>query len=407
MGLSPAMMASLERIGYITATPVQAHVIPDALDGLDLLGQAKTGTGKTAAFVIPILEMLEIGRGRPQGIILAPTRELVQQIVVEAKKLAHGRPIHICGIYGGEPIQKQLRALVQGVDLVVGTPGRVIDHIMRGTLVLSEILHVVLDEADRMLDIGFRPDIERILRRVPNPHQTLLLSATISPEVRKLASRYMFQPVEHNLSKDEPSVDTIDQYYLSVETPRKTELLIHLLERDKPRQCIIFTRTRRGADRLTKELQRKIVGAETIHGDLAQTARNRVMQGFRDGTIPVLVATDVVGRGIDVVGISHVINYDIPDDPENYVHRIGRTGRMGKDGVSYTFVERDQGDPLTAIELLINKPLRQLRVEGFDNGQKTPKGAFRELYSTTRGTPPRTPRRNEAEADAETVASSS
>src|SRR3954465_11902559 len=216
MGLSPPMLRALRLIRYFEPSPIQAELIPAALDGNDVIGQAKTGTGKTAAFGIPLIEMLEVrGRG-PQAIILAPTRELVQQIVVELKKLASGQDVAICGIYGGEPIERQLRALSRGVDIVVGTPGRVIDHIERRTPCLGDIFHVVLDEADRMLDIGFRPDIERILRRVPSPHQTMLLSATISSDIRKLAQRYMFQPLELNLSKDELSVESIQQYYISV-----------------------------------------------------------------------------------------------------------------------------------------------------------------------------------------------
>jgi ATP-dependent RNA helicase DeaD len=327
--------------------------------------------------------MLEArGRG-PQAIILAPTRELVQQIVVELQKLAHGQDVAVCGIYGGEPIERQLRALERGVDIVVGTPGRVIDHIERRTLYLGDIFHVVLDEADRMLDIGFRPDIERILRRVPDPHQTLLLSATISADVRRLAQKYMYRPVELNLSKDEPSVESIQQFYITVEHDRKFDLLVHLLRRDKPRQCIVFTRTKRGADRLAEKLRGKVPGVATIHGDLAQTVRNRVMKGFRDGSIPILVATDVVGRGIDVNDISHVINYDIPDDAENYLHRIGRTGRMGKDGMAYMFVCPDQGEPLTAIENLINKPIPSLKFEGFEAFRREARPTvFRELYST-------------------------
>jgi ATP-dependent RNA helicase DeaD len=379
------MLRALCRIGYISPSPIQAELIPHALDGHDVIGQAKTGTGKTAAFGIPLIEMLEPpGRG-PQAIVLAPTRELVQQIVVEMRRLADGQNVSICGIYGGEPIQRQLRKLSLGVDIVVGTPGRVLDHIQRRTLYLGDIYHVVLDEADRMLDIGFRPDIERILRQVPDPHQTLLLSATMSPEVRKLSRKYMHEPVELNLSKDEPSVESIAQFYVTVEHERKFDLLVHLLEHEKPRQCIVFTRTKRGADKLATGLRRQVRGVETIHGDMQQTARDRVMQGFRDGTIPVLVATDVVGRGIDVDDISHVINYDIPDDPENYVHRIGRTGRMGKDGLAYTFVCPDQGDPLTAIELLINKTLPTLDLNGFiaySKDKNRPAGSFRELYST-------------------------
>ncbi|MDR3636785.1 MAG: DEAD/DEAH box helicase [Isosphaeraceae bacterium] len=386
MGLSPAMLRALKKARYFTPSPIQAELIPEALDGKDVIGQAKTGTGKTAAFGIPIIEMLEQRGKGPQAIILAPTRELVQQIVVELTKLADSQDVAVCGIYGGEPIERQLRALTRGVDIVVGTPGRVLDHIERRTLYLGDIFHVVLDEADRMLDIGFRPDIERILRKVPDPHQTLLLSATISDEIRKLAQRYMYQAVALNLSKDEPSVETIQQYYITVENERKFDLLVHLLRRDSPRQCIVFTRTKRGADRLADRLRGKVPGVATIHGDLAQSVRNRVMQGFRDGTIPVLVATDVVGRGIDVSDISHVINFDIPDDAENYLHRIGRTGRMGKDGLAYMFVCPDQGEPLTAIESLINKTIPTLNVEGFEPARRevrrVPK--FQELFSNIR-----------------------
>jgi ATP-dependent RNA helicase DeaD len=382
--LSRAMMGALAAAGYDTPSPIQAALIPLALQGVDVIGQAKTGTGKTASFAIPLIEMLEARGKGPQAIVLAPTRELVQQIVGEFEKLSYGQDARVCGIYGGEPIQRQLRALERGVDLVIGTPGRVIDHIERRTLFLGDVFHVVLDEADRMLDIGFRPDIERILKRVPTPHQTLLLSATISTDIERLAQRYMFQPEVLNLSRDEPSVESIQQYYVTVDQDRKLELLVHLLGREQPRQCIIFTRTRKGADRLAEKLSRQVRGVATIHGDLPQTARNRVMQGFRDGTIPILVATDVVGRGIDVVGISHVVNFDIPDDPENYLHRIGRTGRMGKDGVSFTFVRPDEGGPLTSIELLINRPIDNLKVEGFDSsGHASAKPpAFRELWNS-------------------------
>jgi len=383
MGLSPSTLQALKRAGYAEPTPIQAELIPEALDGNDVIGQAKTGTGKTAAFAIPLIEMLEARSRGPQAIILAPTRELVQQIVGEIQKLAHGQDVVVCGIYGGEPIQKQLNALARGVDIIVGTPGRVLDHIERRTLYLGDIFHVVLDEADRMLDIGFRPDIERILRQVPNPHQTFLLSATISSDIRKLARRYMYEPVELNLSKDEPSVESIQQYYVTVDQDRKYELLVHLLHHDRPRQCIVFTRTKRGADRLADRLKGKVPGVATIHGDLPQTARDRVMRGFRDGSIPVLVATDVVGRGIDVTGISHVINFDIPEDPENYVHRIGRTGRMGRDGVAYLFVCPGQGELLTTIELLINKPIPSLQLDNFIAYRREAKAsAFREIYST-------------------------
>ena len=381
MDLSPTMLRALHHARYTQPTPIQAAFIPKALDGLDVIGQAKTGTGKTAAFGIPLIEMLEErGRG-PQAIILAPTRELVQQIVVELQKLASGGPVSICGTFGGEPIDRQIRALQKGVDLVVGTPGRVLDHIQRRTLFLGDMVHVVLDEADRMLDIGFRPDIERILRQLPEPRQTLLLSATINADVRKLAQRYMFNPIEVNLSRDEPSVETIEQFCISVEADRKYDLLVNLLKRDRPRQCIIFTRTKRGADRLAERLRRVIQGVAAIHGDLPQSSRDRVMRGFRSREITVLVATDVVGRGIDVEGISHVVNYDIPDDAENYVHRIGRTGRMGKDGIAYLFVCPDQGEPLTAIENLTNKIITPLRIDGFEPNRTRRQPKAREIFN--------------------------
>ncbi|MEO6811612.1 MAG: DEAD/DEAH box helicase [Isosphaeraceae bacterium] len=384
LGLGRPMLKALSKMGYHAPSPIQAAMIPEALDGQDVIGQAKTGTGKTAAFAIPLIEMLEARGQGPQAIILAPTRELVQQIVVEMQRIAEGQDVAICGIYGGEPIDRQLRALHRGVDIVVGTPGRVIDHIERRTLYLGDIFHVVLDEADRMLDIGFRPDIERILRRVPDPHQTFLLSATISPEVRMIARKYMYEPVELNLSRDEPSVESIQQFYVPVNHERKYDLLVHLLQRDRPRQCIVFTRTKRGADKLAERLGRTIKGVCTIHGDLPQSSRNRVMKGFRDGAIPVLVATDVVGRGIDVNDIGLVVNFDIPDDPENYLHRIGRTGRMGKDGVAYTFVGPDQGEPLTTIEILINKSIPKLELNGFEAIRREAKtSTFRELWNTT------------------------
>ena len=384
MGLSKPMLRALKLVRYHSPSPIQAALIPAALDGFDIIGQAKTGTGKTAAFGIPLIEMLEARVRGPQAIVMAPTRELVQQIVVEMQKLAHGQnDVAICGIYGGEPIDRQLRSLQKGVDIVVGTPGRILDHIERRTLDLSQIYHVVLDEADRMLDIGFRPDIERILRKVPDPHQTLLLSATISSEIRTLARKYMYEPLEMNLSKDEPSVESIQQFYITVEHDRKFDLLVHLLKRDNPRQCIVFTRTKRGAERLADKLRGRVPGVAAIHGDLAQSIRNRVMKGFREGTIPILVATDVVGRGIDVNDISHVINFDIPDDAENYVHRIGRTGRMGKDGMAYMFVCPDQGEPLTEIENLLNKPIPALKFDGFEGFRREARPTvFKEIYST-------------------------
>ena len=381
------MLTALKHARYLTPTPIQAAFIPKALDGFDVIGQAKTGTGKTAAFGIPLIEMMEQrGRG-PQAIILAPTRELTQQIVGELQKLMLGGDAAVCGVFGGEPIELTVpRPHPRGRSGGRDDSGRVLDHIQRQTLYLGDIVHVVLDEADRMLDIGFRPDIERILRKLPAPRQTMLLSATIDADVRKLAQRYMYEPVEVNLSQDEVSVSSIQQLYISVNTDQKFDLLMLLLKRDQPRQCIVFTRTKRGADRLADRLHRSISGVAAIHGDLPQTTRDRVMRGFRSGQISVLVATDVVGRGIDVENISHVINYDMPDDAENYVHRIGRTGRMGKDGVAYLFVCPDQGEPLTAIENLINKVIPPLQIEGFTKARPRIEPTAREIFNNTAAT---------------------
>jgi len=370
LGLSKAMLAVLKRRGYTAPTPIQKELIPHALEGTDVIGQAKTGSGKTASFGIPILEMLEKSGPNPQAIIMAPTRELVQQIVTEMEKLAVGMNVRIRGLYGGEPIVKQLRSLERGSDIIVATPGRLMDLLERRAIDFADVYHVVLDEADRMLDIGFRDDIERIMRRVPDPHQTMLLSATLSEEILFLSRKYMHEPLELNLSQDELSVDTIQQFYITVDPDRKVSLLQHMLEVERPRQCIVFTRTKRGAERLGQRLGRKYGGVGLIHGDLAQSARNRVMSAFRSGQVKILVATDVVGRGIDVEGISHVFNYDIPEDPENYVHRIGRTGRMGRDGVTYLFVCPDEGDPLTNIEMLTGKPIPSYKPEGFVAYQK-------------------------------------
>ena len=360
------MLKALKHCRYLTPTPIQAAFIPEALEGLDVIGQAKTGTGKTAAFGIPLIEMLEARAARSAGDCSGADSRADAADRRRAAEAGDGLATCRFAAFSAASRSTSKFALSRAVSTwSVGTPGRVLDHIERRTLYLGDIVHVVLDEADRMLDIGFRPDIERILRKLPTPRQTMLLSATINADVRKLAHRYMYQPIEVNLSQDEISVETIKQYYVSVSTERKLDLLLLLLKRDRPRQCIVFTRTRRGADRLADRLHRVVSGVSAIHGDLPQSTRDRVMRGFRSGQISVLVATDVVGRGIDVEGISHVINYDMPDDPENYVHRIGRTGRMGKDGVAYLFVCPDQGEPLTAIENLVNRVIPALEIEGF------------------------------------------
>ncbi|NOY40886.1 MAG: DEAD/DEAH box helicase [Planctomycetes bacterium] len=361
------MRESLKSAEYLIPSPVQAGIIPVALKGKDVLGQARTGTGKTAAFAIPILELYgQPTRGhKPRSLILVPTRELAVQVRDEIIKLAKGRKTKCLALYGGKPIRSQITQLQSGSDVIIGTPGRVLDHLARGTLLLEELKCVVLDEADRMLDIGFRPDIEKILRRCPRERHTLLLSATVAPGVERLAKRYMVDPEVMDFSPTSKAADTIEQHYFTVEEDRKFDLLLRLLEREKPEQAIIFCRTKRGTDRNHRKLSRKLKGVDCIHGDMAQPARDRVMQSFRDGKVRILVATDVVGRGIDVTSISHIINYDMPQSSDDYVHRVGRTGRMGREGVAFSFVTPEQGGELTRIEMLINSLLKRDEIEGF------------------------------------------
>jgi ATP-dependent RNA helicase DeaD len=362
------MLAALDRAGYAEPTPVQAGLIPRALAGVDVMGQARTGTGKTAAFAIPILERLEHRKGSrtPQALILVPTRELAVQVRDELVKLAHGQKVNAAALYGGTPIRAQIEKLKRGIDCIVGTPGRVLDHMGRGTLTLSDLRTVVLDEADRMLDIGFRPDIEKILRRCPASRQTLLLSATVPPPVARLATRYMRDPETLNFSPTDVAVETIEQFYFTVVPERKFELLVKLLRRENPRQAIVFCRTKRGTEKVHRNLQKKLEDVDCIHGDLPQRNRDRVMASFREGQVRCLVATDVVGRGIDVTRISHIINYDIPSFCDDYVHRVGRTGRMGREGVAYTFVTPEEGPELTRIEMRIDRLLKRAEMEGFD-----------------------------------------
>jgi ATP-dependent RNA helicase DeaD len=356
----------LDRAGYVEPTPIQAALIPPALDGRDVIGQAQTGTGKTAAFLLPYLQSWrDLNEPGPQALILAPTRELVVQVCEEARKLAPSRHCRAIPIYGGQRFRQQLTEMKKGIHIAVGSPGRVLDHLGRGTLQLDRVRYVVLDEADRMLDIGFRPDIEKILRRCPTRRQTMLLSATLPPPVLRLAQRYMHDPLHINLSPEKLTVENIRQSYITVDESRKFDLLLRVIEREKPRQCIIFTQRKRSADAVYRLLRKEHKRAATMHGDLPQPERERIMQGFRDGKVVYLVATDVVGRGIDVTNISHIINYDLPEDPENYVHRIGRTGRMGADGVAIAFVTPEQGEQLTNIECLINTEIKADRIEGF------------------------------------------
>lgn len=362
MDLSDEMRSTLATAGYAKPTPIQAGLIPLALDEYDVIGQARTGTGKTAAFAIPILEMLDLSKKkpRPQTLILTPTRELAVQVEAEFKKLAAGnKKIKCVCVYGGRPIKQQVNRLREGCHVVVGTPGRVIDHLSRGSLDISQLWCVVLDEADRMLDIGFRPDIEKILRQCPKDRQTLLLSATLPNPIINLAKRYMYRPQVINFSNENIAAETIDQYFITVPNDLKFDVLVRLLNRENPQQAIVFCRTKLGTERLYRKMLKSELfdSVGTIHGDLTQSARDRMMKNFREGHLKFLVATDVVGRGIDISNVSHIINFDIPELSDDYVHRVGRTGRMGKQGVAFTLVAPDQGQELTRIEKKINSQL--------------------------------------------------
>ncbi len=366
LGVSEITRNALTRAGFHEPSPIQAQMIAQAIAGRDCLGNAPTGTGKTAAFLIPILERLDDCDRRPQALVLAPTRELVVQICHEFEKLSFGHRARAVAVVGGESIFRQERLLASGCQLVVATPGRLMDLMNRKSVRLDKVRIVVLDEADQMLDIGFRPAVETILRAVPKPRQTLLLSATMPPGVRELAQTYLVDPVDVRLipEHEDATIPAIRQSYLMVDPERKFELLVKLLEREQPSRAIVFCRTKRGADRIGTLLRAGGHRADTMHGNLSQAQRNRVLQAFRTGRLTTLVATDVVGRGIDVRGVSHVVNFDLPDDPTHYVHRIGRTGRMGSDGVAFSLVLPDQAKLLDEIERCISRDLEGDQVEG-------------------------------------------
>ncbi|MFV0444471.1 MAG: DEAD/DEAH box helicase [Planctomycetaceae bacterium] len=368
LGLSQPMLQALADVRYETATPIQASFIPIAVTGVDCTGQARTGTGKTAAFVIPILERIDHQSGDIQALVLSPTRELSEQVSAECSRLAARHNCQPALLVGGKSIGGQLEQLRKKPTIVVGTPGRVIDLMHRRAVDFSRLKVVVLDEADRMLDIGFRPDIERILRRCPDDRQTLLLSATMPPPVERLAKRYMRDPQRVDLSQDRVVTDQVSQYYCTVDPRRKFGLLVKLLLKERPQQAIVFCRTKRGADRLYQKLSTKLHHIAAMHGDLPQSTRDKVMKRLREGKVRLLIATDVVGRGIDISGVSHIVNYDIPQDCDDYIHRVGRTGRISSSvpGRAFTFVATDEGNELTRIEMRINVLIQEYKLDDFE-----------------------------------------
>ncbi len=363
MNLFAPLQRSLGELGYTDPTPIQSKTIPLVIEGADILGCAQTGTGKTAAFALPILDYL--GRERPElfprqplALVLAPTRELAIQIDESFRAYAKHIPLEQAVVYGGVGQRQQVRALREGVDVLVATPGRLVDLIDQGHVDLSGVEVFVLDEADRMLDMGFLPALKRILAKLPEERQSLFFSATLPKPIRKLSEKLLFNPVTVNVTpKKSTSVARIKQSVRYVERNNKVKLLTKVLRSDAADQTIVFTRTKHGANGLVKKLSRVGVEAVAIHGNKTQNARQRSLEAFRQGRVNVLVATDVAARGIDIDGVTHVINYDMPVDPESYVHRVGRTGRAGADGIAISFCTADELDHLRAIEKLLGKKL--------------------------------------------------
>ena len=362
LGLSAEVLRALDENGFKDPFPIQELSIPLILKGMDVIGQAHTGTGKTAAFSLPILNNIK-RNGPIQALILVPTRELAMQVTNEIRKFSKYVGIRTLAVYGGQSMSLQISQLRKGVQIVVATPGRLIDHVKRGTIQLEAAKFVVLDEADRMLDMGFIDDIKFILFYVDEDRQTCLFSATIPPEISRLAQDYMKNPHEVKLNEEEISLDTIDQSYLIVEERQKFKHLCNFIKSRDEKQTIVFAATKQRTQRLAIELKQQGLRAITIHGDLSQRQRDDSMHRFRTGSEDILVATDIAARGIDVPAIGHVINYDIPDDPMIYFHRIGRTARAGGTGKAISLVSQDRVDDFTRILKNTELPIKRLNDE--------------------------------------------
>ncbi|WP_042458797.1 DEAD/DEAH box helicase [Neobacillus dielmonensis] len=350
LGISEPIKRAITDMGFEQASPIQEKAIPIALTGKDIIGQAQTGTGKTAAFAIPILEKVDPNKKYVQAIAIAPTRELAIQVSEEINRLAKYMGVTALPIYGGQSIDRQIKALKKGPQVITGTPGRLLDHIKRKTLKLDRISMAVLDEADEMLDMGFLEDIEQILKETPEEKQTMLFSATMPKPIQNLAERFMNHPELVKIQAKAVTSPTVKQIYYEVHERDKFEVLCRLLDVDNPELAVIFGRTKRRVDELSDALNKRGYLADGLHGDLNQRQRDVVMNKFREGNIDILVATDVAARGIDVSGVTHVYNFDIPQDPESYVHRIGRTGRAGKTGLAITFATPRETGQIRSIE---------------------------------------------------------
>jgi ATP-dependent RNA helicase DeaD len=400
LGLSPDIQQALDELGYEDPTPIQEQAIPELLGGHDVIGQAQTGTGKTAAFGLPLLQYLDPGNEEVQAIVMTPTRELCIQVTQALRTYAEHLDIEIVAVFGGAPIRSQQSQLRSGAHVVVATVGRMMDLMSRRSLVLTSARYVVLDEADEMLDLGFIEDVEKILRMCPSGRQTALFSATMPPPIQKLAEGYMYDPTTISITPKTLTVDAIAQAFVEVPAKDKAARLVELLKTEEPEQAIIFTRTKIGASKLEKTLKDKGLDVKALHGDLSQGVRDGVMIAFKDHRVKLLVATDIAARGLDIEHVTHVINFDVPNSSETYVHRIGRTGRVGRTGRAITFVTPAQRDEITRIERDVKTSIGEWetpeeRLEHAPRPRRRERSERREKIEqaspATNGTPPAEP----------------
>jgi ATP-dependent RNA helicase RhlE len=373
LGLAPTLLRALAEQGYANPTPIQAGAIPLALEGHDLLAAAQTGTGKTAAFALPLLQKLSTGREtqtrRPRALVLTPTRELAAQVNDNLRDYGKHLRVSSTTIFGGVSMGPQMQALRRGVDIVIATPGRLIDHMQQRSVDLSGVEVLILDEADRMLDMGFLPALKRILGALPKQRQTLLFSATFAPPIKALALQFMHEPREVSVTPPNTVATTVSHHVHPVDAARKRDLLLHVLAQDSRRQTLVFSRTKHGADKLVRYLETAGLRAAAIHGNKSQNARTRALSDFKSGRITVLVATDIAARGIDIDQLPIVINFDLPMVAEDYVHRIGRTGRAGADGLAVSLVSHDESGLLRDIRRLLKQEIAITDVPGFEPSQ--------------------------------------
>ncbi|HEX8718186.1 MAG TPA: DEAD/DEAH box helicase [Gemmatimonadaceae bacterium] len=366
--LAPELLQAVRRAGYESPTPIQARTIPLILRGRDIIGLAQTGTGKTAAFTLPIVHRLLGGPRRVRVLVLVPTRELAAQVTENFATYAAFTDLRVTNVYGGVPIGPQETALRGGVDVVIATPGRLLDHMERRNVSFDDLEVLVLDEADRMLDMGFAPQINRIVAEIPAYRQTLLFSATMPAELEALARSYLRKPVVVQVGRRTEAVSTVTHAVYPVARERKSELLVELLRQDDMDSVLVFTRTKHGADRVVRNVERAGIHAVALHADRSQAQRTQALEQFKRGEVRVLVATDIAQRGLDIAGISHVVNYDVPAQPEDYVHRIGRTGRALATGDALTFMAADEIAMVRLIERVLGQPIPRVSVPGYDFG---------------------------------------